>query len=138
MIVSHQLDHLLPHRAPMILLDELISSRADQVIASVAIKEGIPFFRKGSVPVYVGLEYMAQACALWSGCLAKENNEAPAVGYLLGTRDFHATDSHFNSGEELTVVANLEYLEDGMGRFDCSIKRNDQTVATAHVSVYQP
>jgi len=135
---SKNLEDFMPHQSPMILLHKLIEWGPEKITAKVMINEDVPFCRDGIVPAYIGLEYMAQACALWSGLRASEKRIGPRVGFLLGTRNFNALYSDFERGDELLVIALLKYEAEGMGHFECYIQRSGETVATAHVSVFQP
>jgi predicted hotdog family 3-hydroxylacyl-ACP dehydratase len=59
---------LLPHDAPMILVDRLIDVQEESVHCQVDIGEHQLFFDNESktTPAYVGIEFMAQSIAAWS------------------------------------------------------------------------
>ena len=67
-VVPWSLEDLLPHRAPMILLDavESFDAEARRLTAKVTITPEQIFFFKGEngVPNWMAIEYMAQASAL--------------------------------------------------------------------------
>jgi predicted hotdog family 3-hydroxylacyl-ACP dehydratase len=129
---------LLAHRAPMLLLDEIVGLDESSVTARVRIGSQSPFFDGSGVPSYVGLEYMAQACGAFVGALAVAAGRAPRIGYLLGTRNFVARIGRFASGDELDVVATCVYRDEEMGAFDCRIRRGEAVLAEAQLNVYQP
>lgn len=129
---------LLPHRAPMLLLDAIVAHDAHRVVAELTIGEDTLFLEPGGVPSYVGLEYMAQACGAYAGATGRAAGEPVKIGFLLGTRDFKATTAFFRRGERLTVTATQLYNGDGMAAFDCRIDIAGQSVATARLAVYQP
>ena len=129
---------LLPHAAPMILLDEIVASDETSLVARVAIGPSSPFADADGVPAYVGLEYMAQACGAWIGTLARAAGRTPRIGYLLGSRDFIAHTSRFAPGDALDVAVVCLYRDAEMAAFDCAIRRDGDLLAAARVSVYQP
>jgi predicted hotdog family 3-hydroxylacyl-ACP dehydratase len=132
------LSELLPHRPPMILIDEIVSYDDASVVAAVTVREASLFGEAAGVPAYVGLEYMAQTCGAHVGALARDRGEPPRVGFLLGTRQYHAHVAWFRLGERLIVSAKVIYHDDQMGAFDCRIDVEGQLVAAAQLNVYQP
>ncbi|HLO75667.1 MAG TPA: hypothetical protein VK196_04345 [Magnetospirillum sp.] len=130
---------LLPHAAPMLLLDETLSYDADAAAAAVTIRADHPFARPEGVPAHVGIEFMAQTCGIWAGGEALRVNGTVRQGFLLGTRSYQAARPFFHFGERLEITARLVFRDQGMGVFDCRIAAaNGTTLAEAQLSVYQP
>jgi len=130
---------LLPHAPPMVLLDEVVGRTGTEVSASVALHEHSPFFVEGKgVPSYVGLEYMAQTCGVFAGLESLEKGHPVRLGFLLGTRNFHASVPWFKPGEVLVVTVREIFRQETMGVFDCLIKCGDRDVASAQLNLYQP
>ena len=129
---------LLAHRPPMLLLDDIVAVDESSLTAQVRVGAHSPFFDGSGVPSYVGLEYMAQACGAYVGALARAAGRAPRIGYLLGTRNFVARIGRFASGDRLEVAASCVYRDDKLGAFECRIRRGEEIVAEAQLSVYQP
>ncbi len=134
------IEHLLPHRPPMLLLDEAVAYDATMFSAAVRITPLHQFFSAADrgVPAHVGLELMAQACGGFAGAEALAAGVPVKVGFLLGTRDYQATRAWFADGERLLVTATLAFRDAEMGVFDCRIESAGDTVATARLNVYQP
>lgn len=128
---------VVPHEAPMVLLDRILSFDATTLVAEVAIGPDTLFAEADGVPAWVGLEYMAQAVAAHAGLEARLRGEPPAVGYLLGTRAFRATVAAFAPGTTLTVHVEALFVELGLGAFACRIE-SDGVLAQAKINVYQP
>lgn len=129
----------LPHAHPMILLDRLLSWDDDSVTAEVTVHRTSRFVDEiHGVPAHIGLEWMAQACAAYSGLQAHADNRPISVGFLLGTRDFVADMAWFAIGETAIVVARKVFREDGMAVFDCAIQVDGIQRARARLSVFQP
>ncbi len=130
---------LLPHAAPMVLLDEVISWQKGEVITAVMITDNSPFFHLNfGVPAHVGLEYMAQACGVYAGLQAHEHGLPVRMGFLLGTRNFSAINQWFTKGSRLIVSARETLRQDTMGVFNCTIALENKEVAHAQLTVYQP
>lgn len=132
-------ERLLPHAAPMLLLDEALDYDQDSILAAVTIRSDHPFATPDGVPAHVGIEFMAQTCGAWAGALAMESNQPVKLGFLLGTRRYKSVVPWFRPGERLEINAKVVFRDQGMGVFDCRITGGDGAVlAEAQLSVFQP
>jgi predicted hotdog family 3-hydroxylacyl-ACP dehydratase len=129
---------LLPHEAPMILLDDVIEYNATALRARVEISSSSPFVTPEGVPAHVGLEYMAQACGAHAGAMARDAGAPVRVGFLLGTRQYRMHRPWFRIGERLNVSVNMTYSDNEMGSFSCRIEIAGDIVAEAQLNVIQP
>jgi predicted hotdog family 3-hydroxylacyl-ACP dehydratase len=130
---------LVPHRSTMLWLDKVVHVDTESVAALAQITESNFLLRDACLPVWTGVEFMAQTIAAWSGYQAKNTGRPVAIGFLLGTRRFEAHCQQFKLGETLRIEARMELLaENGLAMFDCRIVVNNQSVATAKLSVYEP
>jgi len=135
------IETLLPHAAPMILLDRVLQVSPETLLAEVEIRPDSLFQSGTGVGAWVGIEYMAQAIAAWAGYQARERGEEVKIGFLLGSRRYSCALPEFATGMRLGVsVQLLLQAENGLGSFDCSITdlHTQQTLAQASVSVFQP
>lgn len=115
---------LLPHRPPMILLDEVVDYGDDFAIARVAIQRASRFFddRLDAVPAWIGIEYMAQTIGIWAGERQLRAGCVVGVAFLLGTRCYRSNVHAFAPGSVLTIRADVLYCESGgLGSFGCRI-----------------
>ena len=137
--LSYSVNDLLPHAPPMVLLDEVLRWEQGTVATTLTIRPESLFFTPDSgVPSYVGLEYMAQTCGIYAGIEAKIQGHPVRLGFLLGTRNFHASRDSFHLGDRLVIEATEVFRQDGMGVFDCRIKIGNEEVASAQLNLYQP
>ncbi|MBT3536695.1 MAG: hypothetical protein HN478_22635 [Rhodospirillaceae bacterium] len=136
--VPWPLVEVLPIGEPMILLSGLDTWSEEAVSVFVEIDDDSLFLEEEGVPMQIGIEYMAQACAAYAGCKARSTGGRPGVGFLLGTRNFQSTRAFFRRGARLHVIASVEYQDDAMSMFTCKIDIAGDTVATARISAYQP
>ncbi|MGF7172644.1 3-hydroxylacyl-ACP dehydratase [Azospirillum doebereinerae] len=134
------MEQLLPHAPPMILLDRVLSRHAARLTAGVTVRPDAPFFRAGrGIAAHIAIEWMAQACGAFVGAVALEAGGPVRLGFLLGSRDFHAARNWFPEGETLTVSVAPHYQDGEMAVFDCVVATQDETpVATAQLTLYQP
>ncbi len=136
---AFDIEHVVPHRGPMCLLDRVLECSGDDISAEVEIRADALFAGPEGVPAWVGIEYMAQAVAAWAGCRARAAGREPAIGFLLGSRRYEAFQPHFAIGRTLRVEAHREVLGDnGLGAFACRIVCAGQVLASATISVFEP
>jgi len=136
---SYPVADLLPHAPPMVLLDEVLGWDQGHVMTALTIHSESPFFMENSgIPSYVGLEYMAQTCGVYAGIEGFNLGQPVRLGFLLGTRNFHASTNWFCLGQRLIVDATEIYRQETMGIFGCRITHDDVELASAQLNLYQP
>jgi len=138
MIESLDISELTPHATPMLLLDSYLDAGDDYLVSQLTVRDDDLFDEDGSVPAYLGLEYMAQTIAAFSGYQAHLRGDAVKLGFLLGTRRFNTNVSRMPCGENLTVTVNRAVQgESGLAAFECSVIGGG-IEQTATLSVYEP
>ena len=130
----------MPHDLPMALIDDIIACDEQTATTRVTItQESLFLDAQQRISVLVGIEYMAQSAAAWSGYNNKHGSTPSPIGMLLGTRHYQSNCAFFSVGDVLTVVvACLLQSADGMSSFDCSIERDGRIIASASLTVFQP
>ncbi|MGY6269627.1 ApeP family dehydratase [Achromobacter denitrificans] len=130
---------LLPHAGAAILLDEVLSWDAETLTAAATVRPGPYSLPDGSLPPWLGLEFMAQAVGAWAGCHARAAGAPVRLGFLVGTRSYECASAGFPSGARLTVSAERS-LSDGAGisLFECTLSGEAGQLAHARLNVYQP
>jgi predicted hotdog family 3-hydroxylacyl-ACP dehydratase len=144
---------LLPHRGPAVLLERVLSHDAKTTVCAVDPR-GSGHYRAddGSVPSWVGLEYMAQAVAAHGGLVDRASGAPPRPGFFLGSRRLDLSTARFEPGVELEVSATLlrgtlGRPDDGAGparsgasvlAFDCAVRAagSGQTMVSGVLTVY--
>jgi predicted hotdog family 3-hydroxylacyl-ACP dehydratase len=135
----HAMDAWVPHRGPLSLLDTVAHCDELGIEAVVRVPADGLFNGDDGVPAWVGIEYMAQAVAAWSGARARAAGGSPKIGYLLGTRRYEAAVPAFAAGAELRVLAQCELMGgNGLGMFDCRIEQDGRVLASGRLSVFEP
>ncbi|WP_417782185.1 hypothetical protein [Terasakiella pusilla] len=136
--MTPDINDLIAHEAPMILIDRVIDHTEEWIETEVFITEDTPFLKGGQVPSYVVIEYMAQSIAALSGLKAHAKQEEIKIGFLLGTRKLSLQRDHFAIGDVIRVEAKSLYDDGSMGSLDCLAKIAGDVIAEARLNVYQP
>lgn len=138
--MEKNLEKILPHDHPMILIDELLDVDLDEntVKAAVTINENKIFYDKTikGVSPLAGIEFMAQTI----GCYAffKNGEKEPKIGYLLGSRGYSCDLEKFESDKTYTITAKQAFSDNELVSFECFIYNDNVECAKATVNVYQP
>ncbi|MBV1932240.1 MAG: hotdog family protein [Porticoccaceae bacterium] len=119
---AFDINELVPHSGLMSLLDEVLDYNAESLSARVTIVEDSLLVEDRGVPAWVGIEYMAQAIAAYSGLMAKNAGQEVSVGFLLGTRKYTCNRAYFPVGARVKISVYEELRGDnGLGVFRCEI-----------------
>jgi predicted hotdog family 3-hydroxylacyl-ACP dehydratase len=117
----------------------LVDVGETHAVAEVVVAADGLFVRDGRVPGWVGIEYMAQTIAAWSGARHRREGNAPRLGMLLGTRRYDAHGIDFAVGDVARVEVHQEFVgANGLGVFDCRILVGGAAVASARLNIYEP
>ncbi len=128
---------IVPHRPPMLLIDELMAWDGHRVECRIVLRDGSPFVEAGRVASTLAIEYMAQCIAVYVGLQAYERGEPIPKGYLVGAREIALPAAGFRVGEELRVVATPLWGGPTLGSFECTVDRVGEVVASGALSVYR-
>lgn len=131
---------LVPHAAPMLLLDRLCEATPTTARCEVRVGETLALFLRddGALPGWVGIELMAQTVAAWSGYQGHLRQEEPQIGLLLGARKYQCHLARLPAGSLLTIDCE-QLLQDGaLASFQCYLRCDGELVAEARLSTIQP
>ena len=117
------LSTLVPHSGPMSLLDAVLEHSRERTVCSVDPARSRLFAEPdGRVPVWLGLEYMAQCIAAHGGLAARALREPPRPGLFLGSRRVEFGSAFFRPDQVLHVSAAHYRGETGLVAFDCDVR----------------
>lgn len=132
---------IVPHRAPMLLLDRVLAYDGERVVCELTLEPNSPFAQAGEnggeVPAIVGIEYMAQTIAAGAGLSAHGKGAPARVGFLLGCRSLTIAVDSFRVGDRLTIEARRTWGGNDLGRFACQVRRGDEVLVEGALTVYQ-
>jgi 3-hydroxymyristoyl/3-hydroxydecanoyl-(acyl carrier protein) dehydratase len=100
--MSADIKSLLPHRAPMIMVDELVETAPDGARAVKTFREDDYGVENGRVIQSFLVEALAQTVAAMHGEAAAKRGRPPGVGMLTGVTDFRF-GREVTAGEEITL-----------------------------------
>jgi predicted hotdog family 3-hydroxylacyl-ACP dehydratase len=130
---------LLPISGDIMLLDAIRNWGHNWLEAEVTHRQPSLFSEAdGSVPNWVGLEYMAQAIGALIGIRNVQAGDGRRIGFLLGSRKYQSYARRFDPGVAVIIrVDELLWDKDNLGIFNCTI-RSDTLLAEASVKMLQP
>ncbi len=133
------LENLVPHRPPLLLLDEVLAWDPEGCAATARVDPGAWYAAPdGSMPAWFGIELMAQTISAYSGGRRAGTGAPPRLGYLLGTRSYRCALPAFPPGERLEIQVRVHYQdESGLSAFACEIRRSGEPVADAILKVFE-
>ncbi len=137
------LEAIMPHKRDMILISRVVEYDIvdRKLTAEVDITPESMFFddKMNKVPVWVGIEYMAQSIAALSGTHdVKEKHGEPKMGFIIGARNYECFVDGFKAGETLLVKIEQLFLDSELGSFACEIFHEKKLLAKTELNVFQP
>ncbi len=137
--VQFPIEEIVPHSGPMCLIGRAVEGDADSMVCELTIDDSGLFCTEQGVGAWVGLEYMAQTVAAWSGWHARLSGTTPKLGFLVGARRYDCKRQWFAPGETLRieVVRGFE-ADNGLAAFECRIEIEGQEVASTQLKVFEP
>lgn len=123
----------------MALLDQMLEVGENHIVTGLAVRDdGLFSGPDRRVPAWVGLEYMAQTVAAFSGYWRRRRGEAIQLGFLLGTRHYQCSVGSFPCGAALRVFAEKVMVGvNDMSVFDCRVE-GEGVLALAKLNVLLP
>ena len=134
------INDLVPHSGKMSLLDRLMEADDQHAIGELTVRAESMFFTPGKgIPVWIGIEYMAQTIAAFSGYDAIQKKEPVKIGLLVGCRKSICHVPWFPEGATLRICVDYVWESEGMAVFDCAIRdAEDKMMMEGKINVYQP
>ena len=140
-----KVEDVLPHRKPMILLDNILQVDFEKktLTADFQVKDDNLFFDKklNGICCEVALEYMAQAIGCMAGIydLSQTPPQKPKVGFVLGSRRIEHFIDHFEYQKIYQVKIKELFFDENLASFDCFIYDSmQQVVCSAVLNAYRP
>ena len=131
----------VPHRPPMLWLDEVGDDTASSVACYTTIRPDFIFLDgpdgldgDHARPV-VMIELVAQACAVYLGLKARREGRAPRLGVLVGCREAEFFVERLVVGDELTVTVEQVGGEPEVSAFVGSVARGGAEIGRVSLSV---
>lgn len=126
---------LIPHRPPMVLLDEVIAVEPGRVTCRATLQPDCVFAQDGLVHPAALIELVAQVCAAYVKLLPGDSDGSPRLGLIMGSREASFAVESLAVGDVLTVSAHKQYGESQLASFEGTVMRGDELCATIQLSV---
>ncbi|MFL6261303.1 MAG: hypothetical protein ACJ76Y_16515 [Thermoanaerobaculia bacterium] len=104
--VAGEFPLLLPHAPPARLIRGVIATEAERIVCAAEIPPDHPLAMEGRAPAFLAVEAAAQAAAVLE-TLARKEDPAPRIGYLVGIREARFTAVPLPVGRPFQVSARL-------------------------------
>jgi predicted hotdog family 3-hydroxylacyl-ACP dehydratase len=125
----------LPHRPPMLLIDQIVEVTELRVVCRTTIHRGCVFAIDGSVHPSAMIEFVAQACAIFVGVRGARDGDPPRLGLIMSCREVTFAVDSFAVGDELTIAATKVFGQKQLAAFTGTVSRGDVVCATVQLSV---
>lgn len=135
------IEELIPHAGEMVFLSSVLEHAEDRTVCLVEIDRQALFRSEdGSVPAWIGIEFMAQCIAAHAGLVAQARKTRARVGFLLGSRRVTLHVPRYSRGQRLWVTAAQAWGRSaGMVAFDCRIEgEGGGVLAEARLNCFLP
>ena len=120
-IAKPELYRYSPHAGFMLFVDRVTgySFAPARIETSVDIVREAAFFDRETdrMPSYVAFEYMAQSIALLAGIASVSRGEKPAMGFIMGLREF-TFGAGFAPGTTVEIVVTEVFRDRSVAVFD--------------------
>ncbi|MGE0787430.1 MAG: hypothetical protein AB7S26_17285 [Sandaracinaceae bacterium] len=126
---------LVPHRKPMLLLDEVVERDGLRVVCRTTIRSDMVFVEDGRMPLAVAIELFAQCAAVLTSLLATKAGIRIDSGALLGTREIRLLADDLKVGDVLDVHCEQTMSMGMMAHVDCALYRAGERIAEGSVHV---
>lgn len=134
------ISELIPHRAPMILLQKVLSFDETHMTCLVDLKASLIFSNDDEIDAIIATEWMAQTVGAFVGAQKRSSGQPPRIGFIIGARkvDFHV--SKVNKDSVLHASVKPVWVDKASGSFNCSVTDilNNKVVAEGSLTVHEP
>ena len=125
----------LPHRPPMLLVDEIVEVDELRAVCRTTIHPGCVFALDGIVHPSAMIEFIAQACAIFVGVRGVRDGDPPRLGLIMACREVTFAVDQFAVGDELTLVVHKVFGQTQLAAFTGTVLRGAQECVTIQLSV---
>lgn len=135
--IGRPIEDLIPHRAPMVMVDELVSTSPDGCVARKTFRPGDYGLDGETVSEPAIVEFVAQAVAAMQGASARTDEGGARIGFLTAVSNFTFA-SRAHAGDELTVHATVVKRLGPMTVVGGVVTDGDRRVGEGELMFYVP
>jgi predicted hotdog family 3-hydroxylacyl-ACP dehydratase len=130
------IEELLPHRPPMLWIDEVRWQQGDAIRCALRIRDQV-FVSHGEVDPVVSIEWMAQTVGALVGLYDRGARQVPRPGFLIAIPEAEFAVDRFVVGDVLDVHARRAWGDETLASFEARVERDGLLAARAQLSVYR-
>ena len=131
------IEKLIPHRGPMLLVDELLEHDGTSAVVRATIRPHTAGIRDGKMESHWAVEIIAQAIAAMFGYSWISSGHETSFGYIIAVDDFSLlSDSDPAVGESLHCHVKLDYEAFPMGVYLGEIRIQNRLWAKAKLKCF--
>jgi len=137
--MSYSIEDLIPQRAPIQMVDTLVSASEDEAVCRYTVKEGNFFIESdGRLSEVALIEHIAQSASAHAGWKSRESGatEAP-IGYIGEVKNFHLY-SRPKIGDLLETTVSMGPEVQGVTLMRGETKVGAEVVADTQMKIYVP
>lgn len=126
----------LPHKPPILMLDQVLESNEEYALTENTIKETNPFIQQNlylSELVYV--ELMAQTSAIFIANRLPDDERPDAIGFVIGV-DSYKPLALLKIHDTVRVKSFLKTSFEYFYIFECIVYRNNEEVCQGMIKIY--
>ena len=137
-ILPSSAEQFLPHCAPMVYVDTLVSAEGDDGVCETTLAPGHMLLdEEGRMERAGFVELGAQAFAAHKGYEFTCRGLPFPIGYLVGIQGFECLGDAYE-GDRLTIATTCLGTFEGFGVVRAVISRNSQVLAQGKIKLYVP
>ncbi|MCB9636069.1 MAG: hypothetical protein H6721_28490 [Sandaracinus sp.] len=125
----------MPHRGPMLFLDEVLEVGASTARTRTVLREDFLLAKDGKVSPLVSIELFAQAAAAFMASKTAPSDRPTVQGALLGSRSLDTFVDTFEVGDELIAEVEQVFGAGALAQFKCVLYRGETKVAEGNINV---
>jgi predicted hotdog family 3-hydroxylacyl-ACP dehydratase len=125
----------MPHRPPMLMIDEMIVHTADECVCTKTFRSGEPLVEDGAISSLVTIELFAQTAAAHFGYAGFLAGGLMTSGALLGTRKIDLLVGSFETGRQIVIRAKQVFAIPPAAQFECTAEIDGRPVASGTINV---
>ncbi len=133
--MSQDFRKLIPHRPPMLLVDEVLQWGPEHIEARRTVREGDPFVENGELSDAALIECLAQSIAAGDAQHAREKGGRVIKGFLTGLTNLKFF-SRAKVGETIELEADCQRRMEGMGLFKAVARVGTRVLAEGTFKLY--
>ncbi|MCH2490160.1 MAG: hypothetical protein MK211_08430 [Flavobacteriales bacterium] len=129
-----QMEQLLPHRDPMVLVDTLVEHSEDRALVQLTVMSSTLFVSEGKLVASGLIEHMAQAAALHAGYSKYQQNLPTQEGYIAAIKEVEITKVP-EVGDRIATEVQLTFSAAELSQVQVTSRVGDNVFAAATMTV---